>query len=115
MDAVGHLVADVLPRVRQQVPGVGLYIIGMDPTPAVRKLADGDRVVVTGRVEDVRPYLPPYWQRLSKEASNPVKIGIPTTTIHSQTQTGPVALTFSADQAARAAASTCSACPSTFT
>ncbi|HKX03988.1 MAG TPA: TIGR03087 family PEP-CTERM/XrtA system glycosyltransferase [Methylomirabilota bacterium] len=56
VDAVGHLVADVLPRVRQQVPGVGLYIVGMDPTPAVRKLADGDRVVVTGRVEDVRPY-----------------------------------------------------------
>jgi polysaccharide biosynthesis protein PslH len=56
VDAVGHLVADVLPRVRQEVPGVGLYIVGMDPTPAVRKLADGDRVVVTGRVEDVRPY-----------------------------------------------------------
>lgn len=56
VDAVGHLVADILPRVRQQVPGVGLYIVGMDPAPAVRKLADGDRVVVTGRVEDVRPY-----------------------------------------------------------
>jgi glycosyltransferase involved in cell wall biosynthesis len=29
----------------------------MDPTPAVRRLADGERVVVTGRVDDVRPFL----------------------------------------------------------
>jgi glycosyltransferase involved in cell wall biosynthesis len=29
----------------------------MDPVPAVRRLADGDRVVVTGRVDDVRPFL----------------------------------------------------------
>jgi glycosyltransferase involved in cell wall biosynthesis len=28
----------------------------MDPSRAVRRLADGRRVVVTGRVEDVRPY-----------------------------------------------------------
>jgi glycosyltransferase involved in cell wall biosynthesis len=34
-----------------------LYIVGMDPTPAVRRLADGARVVVTGRVDDVRPFL----------------------------------------------------------
>lgn len=56
VDAVGHLVADILPRVRAEVPDVELHIVGMDPTPAVRKLADGERIVVTGRVDDVRPY-----------------------------------------------------------
>src|SRR5262245_25575291 len=29
----------------------------MDPAPAVRRLAEGDRIVITGRVDDVRPYL----------------------------------------------------------
>jgi sugar transferase (PEP-CTERM/EpsH1 system associated) len=57
VDAVRHLVTDILPRIRQEQPDVELYIVGMDPAAAVRKLADGDRVVVTGRVDDVRPYL----------------------------------------------------------
>lgn len=56
VDAVQHLVAAVLPRIRREVPDAQLCIVGMDPRPAVRRLADGDRVVVTGRVEDVRPY-----------------------------------------------------------
>ena len=56
VDAVQHLVTAVLPRIRQEIPDVQLWIVGMDPSPAVRRLADGDRVVVTGRVDDVRPY-----------------------------------------------------------
>ncbi len=56
VDAVRHLVAAVLPRVRREIPDVELYIVGMDPVAAVRRLADGSRVVVTGRVDDVRPY-----------------------------------------------------------
>src|SRR5262249_47702771 len=55
-DAAKYLVADILPRIWEQRPDVQLYIVGMDPTPTVRRLADGERVVVTGRVEDVRPY-----------------------------------------------------------
>jgi sugar transferase (PEP-CTERM/EpsH1 system associated) len=56
VDAVRHLVADILPKVRQEIPDIELQIVGMDPTPAVRRLADGMRIVVTGRVDDVRPY-----------------------------------------------------------
>jgi hypothetical protein len=56
VDAVQYLVADILPLVRRRRPEVELHIVGMDPTPAVRRLADGSRVVVTGRVDDVRPY-----------------------------------------------------------
>lgn len=56
VDAVVRLVANILPKVRRHIPDVELYIVGMDPAPAVRKLADGTRVVVTGRVDDVRPY-----------------------------------------------------------
>ena len=57
VEAVRHLVAEILPRVRAAFPDVELHIVGMDPTPAVRRLADGERVVVTGRVDDVRPFL----------------------------------------------------------
>ena len=56
VDAVRRLVTAVLPRIRREIPDVQLCIVGMDPTPAVRRLADEDRVVVTGRVDDVRPY-----------------------------------------------------------
>jgi hypothetical protein len=57
VDAVKRLVADILPRVWRERPDVELYIVGMDPTPAVRRLGDGKRIVVTGRVQDVRPFL----------------------------------------------------------
>ena len=56
VDAVRYLAGEILPRIRREVPDVELCIVGMDPTAAVRRLADGPRVIVTGRVDDVRPY-----------------------------------------------------------
>jgi sugar transferase (PEP-CTERM/EpsH1 system associated) len=56
VDAVQHFVADVLPKVQREIPDVQLYIVGMEPSAAVRRLANGNRIVVTGRVDDVRPY-----------------------------------------------------------
>jgi sugar transferase (PEP-CTERM/EpsH1 system associated) len=48
---------EVLPRVRQQVPGATFTICGSRPTPAVLELGNLPGVRVTGRVPDVRPYL----------------------------------------------------------
>jgi len=56
IDAVTWFVADILPTLRQQWPGVRLIIVGRNPTPVVQALAGRD-VVVTGTVDDVRPYL----------------------------------------------------------
>ncbi len=56
VDAACHLVAEILPRIRAEVRGLELYIVGMDPVPAVRRLAGVPGVVVTGRVDAVRPY-----------------------------------------------------------
>ena len=56
VEAVRHFTAKVFPRILREIPDAQLCIVGMDPTAAVRRLADGDRIVVTGRVEDVRPY-----------------------------------------------------------
>jgi sugar transferase (PEP-CTERM/EpsH1 system associated) len=54
-DAMLHFVHDVLPRIRAVEPSVTLSIVGRDPTPTVRQLADHAGIEVTGRVDDVRP------------------------------------------------------------
>ena len=53
-DAAVHLVRDILPLLRLRMPQVRVTICGQDPPAAVRSLA-GPGVVVTGRVDDVRP------------------------------------------------------------
>jgi sugar transferase (PEP-CTERM/EpsH1 system associated) len=55
-DAMLYFCEQVLPRVRVEEPRVRLSIVGRSPTPAVRQLADRG-IRVTGRVEDVRPYV----------------------------------------------------------
>jgi polysaccharide biosynthesis protein PslH len=55
--AVVRFIADVMPAVWSVLPGVRLSIVGKDPPPEVRRLAAPGRVVVTGTVEDIRPFL----------------------------------------------------------
>lgn len=56
-DAVIWFHHEVLPVIRRSFPEVQFYIVGKDPPPAVRRLAEGSAIYVTGFVEDVRPYL----------------------------------------------------------
>lgn len=56
-DAVLHFVKDILPLIRQEVPAVRFLAVGRKPSAALERLADGDKVVVTGAVDDIRPYL----------------------------------------------------------
>lgn len=56
VDAVSWFVADILPGLLRNDPGLRFYIVGRSPTPAVTALAS-EQVVVTGTVPDVRPYL----------------------------------------------------------
>lgn len=56
VDGVVWFANDILPIVRQEYPDVKFYIVGGNPTAEVLALAS-DSVIVTGRVEDVRPYL----------------------------------------------------------
>ena len=55
-DAAVVLAREIWPRVRQACPGLRLAIIGRNPPPAVQELA-ADDVEVTGRVDDVAPWL----------------------------------------------------------
>lgn len=56
VDAVTWFVSDILPLLRKKFPQVCFYIVGRSPTPGVLALAS-ECVVVTGTVDDVRPYL----------------------------------------------------------
>lgn len=56
VDAVKWFVEEILPALLARRPDLCFYIVGRSPTAAVQELA-GERVVVTGTVPDVRPYL----------------------------------------------------------
>jgi glycosyltransferase involved in cell wall biosynthesis len=55
-DAAIYLCRRILPRIRRRVPSVKAYIVGDNPTPAMRAMAS-DNIVITGTVGDVAPYL----------------------------------------------------------
>jgi sugar transferase (PEP-CTERM/EpsH1 system associated) len=57
IDAVTWFAKEVLPRIVAARPHARFYIVGSRPTSAVKDLAVNPLVVVTGQVEDVRPYL----------------------------------------------------------
>jgi glycosyltransferase involved in cell wall biosynthesis len=55
-DAAFYLHSDILPLVRREIPGVRLYLVGRNATPAIHRLA-GENVIVTGMVPDIRGYI----------------------------------------------------------
>ena len=57
-DAIRYFTDQILPLIRQQVPDVTLTVVGRNPYPALVELSQRDSsIIVTGRVEDVRPYM----------------------------------------------------------
>jgi len=57
VDAARWLVDEILPRIRRDLPGIRLYLVGHDPPPEIRALAHPPDLVVADSVPDVRPYL----------------------------------------------------------
>jgi glycosyltransferase involved in cell wall biosynthesis len=55
-DGIVWFVDEVLPKIAARVPDVRLYVVGKDPPPWVLSRAS-ERVMVTGTVMDVRPYV----------------------------------------------------------
>lgn len=56
-DAACRFAREIFPVLRRQCEGLEFVIVGRNPTAAVRALAKLPGVVVTGAVNDVRPYL----------------------------------------------------------
>jgi sugar transferase (PEP-CTERM/EpsH1 system associated) len=55
-DGILHFASEMLPHIRREVPDVELWIVGRYPSREIQELASA-RIHVTGRVEDIRPYL----------------------------------------------------------
>jgi len=54
---VKYLVDEIMPRIWKLRPAAQLYVVGKDPSPAIRQLSQNPLIIVTGTVDDIRPYL----------------------------------------------------------
>ncbi len=56
-DAMRYFLSEIFPLIRAEYPDAKISIVGAEPTTALRGLHDGNSVIVTGRVGDIRPYM----------------------------------------------------------
>lgn len=57
-DAITYFCCEILPLIWKRNANIKLYVVGKSPSAEVKELAKKDnRVIVTGRVDDVRPYI----------------------------------------------------------
>src|SRR5262245_14054069 len=56
-DAVTYFADAILPRIRHAVPNVSFAIVGRSPNARVKAVAERAGLLVTGTVDDVRPYI----------------------------------------------------------
>lgn len=56
VDAIRYFASEIFPTIRNRVANALLVVVGSNPPPQIMGLADGQHIVVTGRVADVRPY-----------------------------------------------------------
>jgi glycosyltransferase involved in cell wall biosynthesis len=57
IDAFFYFWNDILPLVKKEIPGVKVMVLGANPPNSLKKLHNGINMIVTGFVDDVRPYL----------------------------------------------------------
>jgi glycosyltransferase involved in cell wall biosynthesis len=56
-DGVRWFIAEVMPEVRKLLPRAKLVVVGKNPPPSLVALARPNEIEITGRVDDVRPYV----------------------------------------------------------
>jgi sugar transferase (PEP-CTERM/EpsH1 system associated) len=57
-DAMQYFTREILPLVREKLPDLTLTVVGRNPYPSLVELSQRDpAITVTGRVDDVRPYI----------------------------------------------------------
>jgi len=57
MDAMEFFFDEIWPAICQEIPGVRIYLVGPNLPEKLTRLADGQRIITTGGVPDIRPYL----------------------------------------------------------
>jgi exopolysaccharide biosynthesis WecB/TagA/CpsF family protein len=70
VDALRWYFADIHERILKQVPELQVFIVGKSPLPEVQAYASLPGVIVTGSVDDVRPYYRKAWLQIV-----PLRIG----------------------------------------
>jgi len=48
---------NVFQKIKEKSPNIKLYLVGKNPAPEIRELEKDSNVIVTGTVDDVRPYV----------------------------------------------------------
>ena len=57
-DAIRYFTEQIMPRIKSQIPDATLTVVGRNPYQSLVELAkNDDSIIVTGRVDDVRPYM----------------------------------------------------------
>ncbi len=57
-DAIKYFMQEIMPLIKKKVPDAALTVVGRNPPPALVELSKEDpSLIITGRVEDVRPYI----------------------------------------------------------
>lgn len=69
-DAVLYFHQEIWPRIKALIPEIKFYVVGQAPPPEIQNLSQDKAIIVTGRVDDVRPYL-----RKSRVFICPVRLG----------------------------------------
>ena len=52
-----HFYSKIYPYIKRELPNVKFYVVGREPDNRIKKLSFDPSVIVTGSVNDVRPYL----------------------------------------------------------
>ncbi|MCK4758476.1 MAG: glycosyltransferase, partial [Candidatus Aminicenantes bacterium] len=55
--AVLHFHSEIWPLLKSRLPEVKFFVVGQGPPPEVQNLSKDKTITVTGRVDDVRPFL----------------------------------------------------------
>ena len=56
-DAALYFYKRIFPLIEAQIPDIKFYIVGQNPTKRVKELSRHSNVIVTGMVDDVKPYI----------------------------------------------------------
>lgn len=70
VDAVLYFTESIWPHIQKMMPAARFLIVGREPTDKIRELTQNDSIIVTGFVDDVRPYV---WK--SKVFVVPIRFG----------------------------------------
>ena len=57
VDAMSYFFNDIWKYICDAVPDVRIYVVGTNPPESLKQLNDDVRIIVTGKVSDVRPYI----------------------------------------------------------